>query len=99
YRHTALSGHRRALAHSLRPCQSRSGPPRRQPSLLRQRPRLLLLLLCQRALSALFQPALPARLQQTPLRRLLAASPDLALSLEPLSARPGRRGVEDAPPL
>jgi hypothetical protein len=43
--------------------------------------------------------ALPARLQQAALRRLLAAAPGLALPVEPLSARLDRRGLEDSPPL
>ena len=64
HRHSALSAHRRAVAHPLRHLQSRPGTRRRQPPHLRQRPRLLLLLLRQRALPALLRPALSARLQQ-----------------------------------
>ena len=70
---SALSGHRRALAHSLRPGQSRPGPRCRQPSHARQRPRLLLLLLRQRAPAPLLQPALSARLQQDACALVLGA--------------------------
>ena len=55
HRDAALSGHRRALAHPLRAGQSRPGPPRRQPPHPRQRARLLVLLLRQRALPALLR--------------------------------------------
>ena len=57
-------GHCRAVAHSVRAGQSRPGTSRGQPSHDRQRSRILLLLLHQRACAALLRPALSARLQQ-----------------------------------
>ena len=58
-----------------------------------------LLLFRQRTLPALLLLALPARLQQAALRRLLAAAPCVALPVEPVSSRPGGRGLEDSPSL
>ena len=91
-----VSGHRRALAHSVRHHQSRPGTPGGQSPHHRKRARVLLLLLHQRARAALLQPALSARLQQDAGRVVLAGASGVDLPVEPVFARRGGGGMEDA---
>jgi hypothetical protein len=75
--HPPFPSDRRTLAHPRRPPQHRR----------RQRPRLLLVLLHQRARTPLLRPPHPPRLQQAPRLSLLVSPPSLALPLEPLRPR------------
>jgi hypothetical protein len=99
HRPAALPGHRRALAHPGRPANPDQGHPIGNHPTLGNVHGFWYFYFRQRALSALFGHALPARLQQAALCRLLAAASGLALPLEPLRARAGGRGLEDPPQL
>ena len=77
-RHSPLPRNRRPLAHPRRPPQHRR----------HEWPRLLLVLLRQRALPPLPRQAISEGLQQTPQLSLLDSPPGLALPLEPLLRRP-----------
>ena len=79
--------------------ESRPGTSGGQPSHARQCARLLVLLLRQRAFSALFGRAISARLQQAAVRGVLAAASGVALSVEPISTGDAGGGVAYAAPV
>src|SRR5258707_251659 len=107
--HHRLPRHRRPLAHLHRPRQphpGRSRQPHLHPRSLvgprshrRQRPRLALVLLHQRASPPLSQPPRPSRLRHRPSLPLLGTPPPLAHALERLPPpRPPHCPMAQIPP-
>ena len=92
-----VSGHRGAVAHSVRHHQSRPGTPGGQSPHRRKCARILLPILHQRARAALLQPALSARLQQNAGAVVLAGRTWCGFSRGAcFCRRVGGDGMEDA---